>query len=963
MYCDSRNAIALYCNNVQHSQSKHIDIRYHFIREQVEKGVVELYFVMMDYQLADIFTKALPRERFEFLLLSKSPAPAPIRSDDQILPFAAWVPIGKSNYVLDLQKKQKNPIIQIFVDILQNINFFRAFTASTSLDETRFVLDANLLREALEITPIDQAHQFVSPLSGDEIMSFVNELGYTEARLLGRTHNIHQRSAYPFHLAEEDLRLGNLKFVSKGEEDEVFGMPIPNELISNNIRNAPYYNSYLEMPAKEKSSKPAPAPKPKVTKEKPSKPSHAKHPKRGKVQKLRKGKPSFQLIDEDEPTQPEPEPEPKHQGVAIREPVVEATQPLPVVEGKGKAIATYEQAAIIASTGPSAQPQDDTSANIVRDSPSPSDAETEQGGDVANMVISEEKTDEIDEGQAGSDPGKTPKSRPPPEQVFIEEDQAGPDPGENSVALAGPDPKLTHNEFMANVYPKVQESLKFPADEHVILEDPLSSTGTLSSMKNLEDAYTIGDQFLNDKSTEDEPRKLNVEAKVVSMVTVLIYQASSSVPPLSTPVIDLSPPKPVSSTTQKSKNLDNTTQNLGSRVFTLELRDLTHKINQTVNEVIKEAVHVALQAPIRDRFRELPEADMKEILHQQMDEFLAEKDKSRKRRHDDQDPPHPPPDSDLSKKKRHDSDASGSSQPPAPQSYAWKTTNTKEAPSSSSKQQSGPHSEQPVEDVPMPDTANISDSEDTNSDHLSKIKSRPEWLKPILEEDRPTTPEPDWIGKKKLNKSDLEGPSFKVAKAFHENNISLQFQMEECHRMLMDQVDLVNPKGHRLIPDVSKLLPLGGPSGQVTIQSQFFFNKDMEYLVSGDKGRRSALSISKLKVDQYLDFGLEELVLSLWIESERKYDISAAYGISHWWFKRKEFYITRHNAPYDRSKVRSHMRILSVVSLKTLERYEYTYLKEIVLRRADYKEYKISEVDFKNLHPNNFEDLYLLHLQ
>ncbi|GJU78657.1 hypothetical protein Tco_1275727 [Tanacetum coccineum] len=52
----------------QHSWSKHIHIRHHFIREQVEKGVVELYFVMTDYQLADIFTKALPRERFEFLL-------------------------------------------------------------------------------------------------------------------------------------------------------------------------------------------------------------------------------------------------------------------------------------------------------------------------------------------------------------------------------------------------------------------------------------------------------------------------------------------------------------------------------------------------------------------------------------------------------------------------------------------------------------------------------------------------------------------------------------------------------------------------------------------------------------------------------------------------------------------------------------------------------------------------------
>nr|GEZ26168.1 retrovirus-related Pol polyprotein from transposon TNT 1-94 [Tanacetum cinerariifolium] len=61
-------AIALCCNNVQHSRSKHIDIRYHFIKEQVKNGVVELYIVRMEYQLADIFTKALCRERNEFLI-------------------------------------------------------------------------------------------------------------------------------------------------------------------------------------------------------------------------------------------------------------------------------------------------------------------------------------------------------------------------------------------------------------------------------------------------------------------------------------------------------------------------------------------------------------------------------------------------------------------------------------------------------------------------------------------------------------------------------------------------------------------------------------------------------------------------------------------------------------------------------------------------------------------------------
>nr|GFA61513.1 uncharacterized mitochondrial protein AtMg00810-like [Tanacetum cinerariifolium] len=67
MYCDNKSAIALCYNNVQHSWSKHIDIRYHFIKEQVEHGVIELYFVNTEYQLADLFTKALGRERIEFL--------------------------------------------------------------------------------------------------------------------------------------------------------------------------------------------------------------------------------------------------------------------------------------------------------------------------------------------------------------------------------------------------------------------------------------------------------------------------------------------------------------------------------------------------------------------------------------------------------------------------------------------------------------------------------------------------------------------------------------------------------------------------------------------------------------------------------------------------------------------------------------------------------------------------------
>ncbi|GJR43074.1 hypothetical protein Tco_1311177, partial [Tanacetum coccineum] len=68
LYCDNKSAISLCSNNVQHSRSKHIDIRHHFIKEQVENRVVELYFVRTEYQLADIFAKPLARQRLEFVI-------------------------------------------------------------------------------------------------------------------------------------------------------------------------------------------------------------------------------------------------------------------------------------------------------------------------------------------------------------------------------------------------------------------------------------------------------------------------------------------------------------------------------------------------------------------------------------------------------------------------------------------------------------------------------------------------------------------------------------------------------------------------------------------------------------------------------------------------------------------------------------------------------------------------------
>ncbi|GJU50338.1 retrovirus-related pol polyprotein from transposon TNT 1-94 [Tanacetum coccineum] len=190
LYLDNKSAIALCCNNVQHSRSKHINIRHHFIREQVENRVI---FSQRAYK------------RTNSMAEQNVPAQPPTRTDEQIVPRSQWLTIGKSNLLFNAQKIQKNPIFQISVDILKNTNFFQALTASANvpaiylqqfwktmsynektgvyscqLDEQWFDLSADLLRKALAITPVNPSHPFELPPTGDTVLDFVNELGYPE---------------------------------------------------------------------------------------------------------------------------------------------------------------------------------------------------------------------------------------------------------------------------------------------------------------------------------------------------------------------------------------------------------------------------------------------------------------------------------------------------------------------------------------------------------------------------------------------------------------------------------------------------------------------------------------------------------------------------------------------------------------------------------------------------------------
>ncbi|GJY53199.1 hypothetical protein Tco_0444863 [Tanacetum coccineum] len=823
----------------------------------------------------------------------------------------------------------------------------------------------------------------------------------------------------------------------------------------------------------------------------------------------RKGKPTFQLVDEDDEARQDDDPDldlakklslEAHQekgeeegndadleraiklsldpiflpqgrapigGVTIRDPVSETTSKLHEVVGKGKAVVTEEQVAhslinlskkkrttdqfILvrrdqtppdSTTGPSSQPEDDTSEKVIHESSSTSDSERTESETETAAPKGDKDQGEVDSSTVTSgvsipvsDPEKAHEALAGPDPEPMKEDQTGSDSGKLHVSLAGPNPEHMDDEFLATAYPKVHENLKLITDERVIDDKPESHSGSMSSMKNLDDTFNFGDQFLYDKPTEDDQEKSKVREESDSTIPDPSHQTVTSTPPVIAPFTDVSSSKPSVLVTadliEKYSVLPGpeSIQNQESEKSPKEIirikkeqgeekQDSTYSIRSTDKVDLEE---FDLKSALFKHMNKIKSANrntanyhlyhalMEALIADEdaMDKEVADKVKDHKRKHDSDDDEDDDDDEGPSagsnqgksaKRRRHDSGASGSAQPPtkddeqsskkpresdasaskqhpALTSTGWQITDTRDAGADSSMHRSDPeseHSEQSSDHIPMQDKGNDSDMEDTDNALIPKV-STTTWFKPIPESERPATPEPEWTippndfpepennwantyattykvpeenklqrktydigsfikwfcrrtGKKKLCKADLEGPAFNLVKAFHKNSVFLQYQMDECHKLLTNKVDLSNPEGHQIPQNIYDPLPLGGPPGQVTIQPQFFFNKDLDYLLTG----------------------------------KRDYDISAVYGITHWWFRRKEFYINKHSEPSDREAVRSQMRILSVISVKVFEKYGYNYLREIILRRADYQEYKISEKDFKNLHPNDFEDLFLL---
>ncbi|GJW56996.1 hypothetical protein Tco_0103727 [Tanacetum coccineum] len=1057
----------------------------------------------------------------------------PTRTDDQILPHIRWVLIGKSICYLDVDRPQSNPIFKILItpvnknnafsspptpdalikfvndlgypkvvrhlsDVVTNDMFqpWRALTTiinfcltrKTSGFERPRALVLQIFWGVINRAHIDYAERMWEEFT-QSIHTFIEDKknlaqhtqGKKKATLivipsirftkliiyyLQSKHKFHARPGSPLHLPNEEPVLGYLKFSSKGTKREVFGMPIPNDLVTDDIQGKQYYNAYMEKVAKHQRylagedvsdpDSPAPKPtkgaKPKTTK-KPTSTQQTKPKTKHSIAKTIKvsNKKTLQLrdkfIDEVVPvTEPKVDDEEaivqkvleesmkdaylSHRGplppVVFREPDSGKLQPLPEVQGKGKEMVGEEQAAQVLLNLQTPKKKNPAEQFIFQRRTCLTDSGTKSDEEVSPKMSAQGQ----EEGQGGTNPGDAGMSQTPSSHVV----HAGPNLDHMDLGIveasSQPNTEQMDDEFTAPLIPRFRRTLNSHLKDTSSV--PLMTTPVIDITDPQSDSTTVPASM---------PTTTTTVTETITTTTVP--------PPPPQPQQDVSTSiliQMISHPKQNIADLVEANQALEERLD--KQGNMIYQLEKSVKEVVIASVQHATRAPLRARFKDLPTSDMKEILLQRMleenydkshedhkmaykalqksiirdesEKFDADKAEERtkkKSKHDSpktspgspplpppppppsgasgassttrasdsaQDPPPSPPSSTANRgDKSQSSAAPGSSKTTASTEYtAWITTTSRLKPAVSSV----------PEDVLMHEESDFeaqdmgSDDEDNGSRHIPKVSLNQEWFKPLSKKERHATPEPawsipssslpvpnnnwasvlassfvplpensllsqtgnigvfiDWFCKKQgiteLTPEHLEGPAYEVVKAFHPDMIHLQFQMEECHKLMTNQVD----EG-LLRYNVSRPLSLGGPPGQ------------------GDK---LALSITKMKAASYPDAGLEQMVPNqMWSEEEYMYDISASYGISHWWFKRQQFYIDRHSADTNRRAiVRTHMRILSVVRIEVFSLYVYDYMKKIVLRRADNQEYTIVESDFKDLYPSDFEDLYLLNLQ
>ncbi|GJX72519.1 retrovirus-related pol polyprotein from transposon TNT 1-94 [Tanacetum coccineum] len=390
----------------------------------------------------------------------------PARTDDQILPRIRWVPIGKSNCYLDVERSQSNPIYKIAVDILKHTKFFRAFTASLTIP---LIYIQQFLRTPFKYD--NKTGNYSCQLDEQWFDLTKDTLRETTVQSLQSDHPTMHFLPHQLLMLLSKPVLRYLKFSDKGTKQEVFGMPILNDLITDDIR---VFLTLLLLnharPTKPKASraikprapklhqeyhKPAPAKpqekKRKLVTETSEAPSPAKRSKAEKEPKIGDEEVDLQKAVEESLKEFHSACQGPLPPVVIREPESGKFQPLPEVQGKGKEKVSDEQVALDLLTLQTPKKRSPADQYIFQRRTSTQTEPTghdESSSLYAELGLTDSEMDS-DEEVSGIDAG------------VQDEGQAGPNPDlehmnlEASDTSLQPNPEQMDEEFTTTAYPNV----------------------------------------------------------------------------------------------------------------------------------------------------------------------------------------------------------------------------------------------------------------------------------------------------------------------------------------------------------------------------------------------------------------------------------------------------------------------------------------------------------------------------
>nr|GEY82013.1 hypothetical protein [Tanacetum cinerariifolium] len=270
-------------------------------------------------------------------------------------------------------------------------------------------------------------------------------------------------------------------------------------------------------------------------------------------------------------------------------------------------------------------------------------------------------------------------------------------------------PKQMDEEFTSTAYPNVQENLKLPSKDQVILEDPTSSTRTLSSLQNLDKELSFTNQFLMEKPHEEEQEKTNIEFEVH------LRNCSHSTPHIN------------------SNNLSSHDNNNSSTTTTSTTAK--HRRSEPIKhiEILQQQMFEDKSYEAHEDHKNLFDALEKSLecgySNQLLTDLKATRQKKRKRR-------------DLPRTPSGKASSSSKTTALTLQSISWTTSDTRyESTGVSAAQESSPIDFM-INDDSIPDEqVQLSDDEDIKNDQFPKADTRKYWWKPLPKKERPTTPE------------------------------------------------------------------------------------------------------------------------------------------------------------------------------------------------------------------------------